>query len=130
MLNGLPAAGTTKVSLTPKVTYVNTPADYDLAENATGVLIVHNPLFDARVWRCSVPVVPNPNHPTNANQQLANPVDPAGRPQRRRGQRRRQRVERLLEWGLPGAVGSWFDRRGCPRMFALGQVSVRARPAS
>lgn len=48
-LQGLPAAGATKTS--GKITYINN--DFDLSTGGSGVLIVHNPLFEARRWEAS-----------------------------------------------------------------------------
>ena len=48
-LQGLPGVGGTKTS--GKITYIN--ADYDLSTGGDGVLIVHNPLFEALKWEAS-----------------------------------------------------------------------------
>jgi len=80
MIAGLPTAGTVKDN--GNIRYANLTGNYDIATSATGVLIVHNPLFDPRVWRCSIPVVPDPANATNPNLQLPNPdlvAPPAGR---------------------------------------------------
>jgi len=78
IIAGLPPAGSVKE--TGNIRYVNLTGDYDIPI-WNGVLIVHNPLFDPRVWRCSIPVVPNHLQPTIASAQLPNPdlvAPPAG----------------------------------------------------
>lgn len=71
MINGLPAEGSSKTF--EKMVYVNIDGDYDISAVAAGILIVHNPLFNPKKWLCSIPVVPDPAAPTNANSQIPNP---------------------------------------------------------
>lgn len=50
-LGGLPAAGVVKIL--GNITYSN--ADYDLSTGGSGILIIHNPLFESRKWSFSDP---------------------------------------------------------------------------
>ena len=64
---GLPAPGGTKVS--GNITYVNDSYTWNVDGTTTGIVIIHNPLFDPYVWKVSVPTVTDPG----GGGQIANP---------------------------------------------------------
>ncbi len=69
---GLPAPGGTKLS--GNITYVNDNYTWNVDGTTTGIVIIHNPLFDPYVWKVSIPTVTNPG----GGGQIVNPdLDPA-----------------------------------------------------